>query len=136
MFSSAQLTWNLNQETSFNPNQNVTFSLVNLKSQSIIIIINFHTQLYLWLLYGQFVYVRIESEATFWPKFHSLLFLQYWGLMQATRLFGFWPKTFSIIRISCLDEVVRLRHIDYVMLLKLTRVRNKDIKYRRESRSV
>ena len=56
--------------------------------------------------------------------------------MQATRLFGFWPKTFSIIRISCLDEVVRLRHIDYVMLLKLTRVRNKDIKFRRESRSV
>jgi hypothetical protein len=30
--------------------------------------------------------------------------------------------------------VVRLRHIDYVM--KLTRVRNKDIKFRRESRSV
>jgi hypothetical protein len=77
---------------------------------------------------------RIESEATFWPKFHSLLFLQYWGLMQATCLFGFWPKTFSIIRISCLDGVVRLRHIDFVM--KLTRVRNKDIKFRRESRSV
>jgi hypothetical protein len=54
--------------------------------------------------------------------------------MQATCLFGFWPKTFSIIRISCLDEVVRLRHIDYVM--KLTRVRNKDNKFRRESRSV
>ena len=33
-----------------------------------------------------------------------------------------------------MDEVVRLRHIDYVM--KLTRVRNKDIKFRRESRSV
>jgi hypothetical protein len=39
MFSSAQLTWNLNQETSFNPNQNVTFSSVNMKSQYIIIII-------------------------------------------------------------------------------------------------
>jgi len=30
--------------------------------------------------------------------------------------------------------VVRLRHIDYVM--ELTRSRNKDIKFRRESRSV
>ena len=61
MWPLARLTWNLNQETSFNPNQNVTFSSVNLKSQSIIIIIiiiNFHTQLYLWLLYGQFVYVK------------------------------------------------------------------------------
>ena len=33
-----------------------------------------------------------------------------------------------------MDEVVRLRHIDFLM--KLTRVRNKDIKFRRESRSV
>jgi hypothetical protein len=46
MFSSAQLTWNLNQETSFNPNQNVTFSSVNLKSQYIIIIIIIHNYIY------------------------------------------------------------------------------------------